>query len=577
MHQKRECAFQVFLSPADNIDKDVKKIMDIQHVLNQPLTTPSAGKPVIPNPLLPNQNQQNPQLPLPPAEQGAGNQEASGTQTPSDGALAELGEAMEEIRAGEMILDAALAREAEAAKYQKQQDRAELESTKEQNRTGSGSETADERIMNRKLEQMFYWKYDPRLSATANFSQIQNIFQELMKEILSDYKGTLQLQLMAQLDALTLNAIQQLVNSNFQTLLDFLGQYGQPSSADALINGLFEQMAERKPLPSPEGSTSFGSTGSQAQNTAQKGTGGRQMTQGIIYQRDAKARINSQYQTYVGRSEQNGTRAAEVLQRGGYLTSGKTFTLSDLKQAQTFIQYLNQTQAPIEPSKLPYTSEEYLGFSAGMSSLKAQTFIEQAGLNDGTASALKYAMGTYAQEYFLQNNQSLKQMPEYQHKSSAPGFQADSFQKIYRYVVDAYGQKQDAQSAAQAGLKRSLESFYGKQADPAYQNITRYRPDIGFFSRTPAEDLKKELINGWRAVCKDWNGFLQYAQFTKDKAVRFDYTLSRDLYLPFLMSQEESSHSGKNKKKKTLQFMLRLGILVVGIIICLFIMALFAP
>lgn len=550
--------------------------MDIQNALNH-IVNQNTVKPTLPNPLPPNQGAQKPPAVPSPDNPGANSQETDGANAPSEGALTELGAALEEIRAGEMILDAALAREAEAAKYQKQQDRAELESTKERDRTGSGENPADERIMNRKLEEMFYWKHDARLSASANLSQIQNIFQELMKEILSDYKGSLQLQLMAQLDTLTMNAIRQLVDSNFQTLLDFLGQYGRPNSGEALVNGLFENMAERKPLPQQEGRSAFGGTASFSQNPAQKGTGGRQMSQGIIYQRDAKARINSQYQTYVGRSEQSGTRTAEVLQRGGYLTSGKTFTLQDLRQAQTFIRYLTQTQAPVETAKLPYTSEERLGFSAGMSSLKAQTFIEQTNLGDGTASALKYAMGTYAQEYFFQSNQNLKQTPEYRDKSTSPAYQADSFQKVYRYVVDSYGQKQDAQDAALAGLKKSLESFYAKQADPAYQNISRYRPDIGFFSCSPAEDLKKELINGWKAVCKDWNDFLQYAQLTKDKSIRFDYSLSRDYYLPFLMSQEESSRSGKVKKKKTLQFILRLGILVAGIILCLFIMALFAP
>ena len=153
--------------------------MDIQNTLNQHITTPNTGKPVLPNPLLPNQD-----LLKPPASPsaGSGGQETNGTQAPADGALTELESAMEEIRAGEMILNAALAKEAEAAKYQKQQDRTELESTQERNRTDSGNDTADERIINQKLEKMLYWKLDSQLSATTNFSQIQNIFQELLKD-----------------------------------------------------------------------------------------------------------------------------------------------------------------------------------------------------------------------------------------------------------------------------------------------------------------------------------------------------------------------------------------------------------
>lgn len=535
--------------------------MDIKNTTNQHVITPNAGKPLIP---------------LSPSEQGTGTPGASVQGTPADGALAELEASLEEIRAGEIILNAALAREAEIAKYQKQEDRAELESTKEPDRTSEADDAANERIMNRKLLEMLHWKQDSHQSAAANFNQIQSIFQSLLNELLSDYRGTLQLQLMAQLDAFTLNAIRQLVSERFQELLDFLGQYGRPNSSEALINGLFQNMSERKPLTLSEGNSTFGKTGYAAQNMTQKGTG-QQLAQGIIYQKDSKARINTEYQNHVGRSERSGTKALEVIQRGGYLTGSKAFNLRDIRQAQNFIHYLNQNLPQIKSEKLPYTSEEYLGFSAGVSSLKAQTFIEQTGLSEGTASALKYAMGTFAQEYFFQNGQSLKQTPEFRDKGSCPAYQADSFQKIYRYMIDAYEQKHDAQSAALAGLKKSLESYYEKQTDPVYQNMNRYRSDIGFFSRSPINDWKNEIINGWKSICRDWNGFLQYTQLSKNRAVKFDYTLSRDYYMAFLMSQEKSPHHGKGRKKKTLQFVLRLGILVIGIILCLFLMALFTP
>lgn len=537
--------------------------MDIQNTIKQPVITP--------NPVPANQN---PLKPLTPSEQGTGNLAGSGQEVPVDSELAELEASLERIRAGEAILDAALAREEEIAKYQKQ-DRAELESTKEQEYTSPDEEAANERIMNRRLSEMLNWKYNSGTSLQSNFSQIQSLFQSLSKDILSDFTGSLQLQLMAQLDSFTLNAIRQLVSEHFQELLDFLGQYGRPNSEEALINGLFENISERKPLTSQNGSSSFGNTGFTAQSLEQKGTG-QKLTQGIIYQRDAKARINAQYQTSVGKSERSGMRTAEVLQRGGYLTGGKAFTLRDVRQAQSFIQYLNQSLPQMKSEKLPYTSEEYLGFSAGMSSLKAQTFIGQAGLGEGTASALKYAMGVHAQEYFFQNAQALKQTPEYGDQSKNPAYQADSFQKIYRYMIDSYNKNHDAQSAALAGLKKSLESFYEKQTDPVYQNMNRYRSDIGFFTHSPIDNIKNEILNGWKTVCRDWNAFLQYVQLSKDKSIRLDYNLNRDYYMAFLMSQEKSPHAGKVRRKKTLQFVLRLGILVVGIIICLLLLALFS-
>ena len=143
-------------------------------------------------------------------------------------------------------------------------------------------------------------------------------------------------------------------------------------------------------------------------------------------------------------------------------------------------------------------------------------------------------------------------------------------------MIDSYNENHDPQTAALAGLKKSLESFYEKQTDPVYQNMNRYRSDIGFFTRSSIDNVKNEILNGWKAVCRDWNAFLQYTQLSKDRSLRLDYNLSRDYYIAFLMSQEKSPHSGKGRKKKTLQFVMRLAILVVGIIICLFLLALFS-
>ncbi len=204
----------------------------------------SAKQHIIP----PNPAALKPSSPVPPSEQGVKNPADSGQDAPVSSEFAELEAAVEQMRAGEMILNAALAKQAEIEKYQKQQDRAELESVKEREYETPDDEAANERIMDRKLSEMLHWKYNSGLSVENNFSQIQSIFQTLLKDILSNYSGNLQLELMAQLDAFTLNAIQQLVNGRFQELLDFLGQYGRPESEAMLVNGLFENMSGRKPL-----------------------------------------------------------------------------------------------------------------------------------------------------------------------------------------------------------------------------------------------------------------------------------------------------------------------------------------
>lgn len=464
---------------------------------------------------------------------------------------------LEKLQAGQAILDSTAENIKENTETQKETDRAELESKNEPEQ--QSKQTVDDRIW----DSLQRWRPVSGLSVEKNLNQIQDIFQSLLKEIMSNYDGTLQLSLLAQLDTYTMNALQQLMNERFQELLTFMQQYGRPTDPQSMANGLFEDISGRRPLTNLNAGTSAGGMTFTMQNSAGKLFSG-ETSQGMIYQKDSRSvRINESYQNSVGKSERSGPQAAIFLQRGGYYNGTKAFSPYDIKQSQSFVQYLKENFPGLEPGKAAYTSEEYLGVSAGILSLKTLTFAAQKGLSPEAAAALKYAVNTYIQEHFMQNSQNLRQVSGAGSYGASGSLQADDFQKIYRYIVNSYNEKNDAQAAVLNGLQKAYESFSAKQTSPVWQLIARYAPDLGFFSRTPVSDLEKELSNGWRAICKDWNDFLQYAQIAKEKSQRFDYIQNREYYLASLLASERSASNRSEKKQNILQNMTKWGIALV--------------
>lgn len=471
----------------------------------------------------------------------------------------------EQLKAGQ-VPDDAMEDIKNNQEIQKGTDRAELESTTE------SKEPPVKETNERMWDEIVNWKPGLSVPFEKNLSQIQDIFQSLAKEILSDYQGSQQFALLSQLDAFAMDALQQLMDQQLQELLDFLRQYGSPDVQQKLMDALFENIAGRKSLSAFNPSSAGGAF-------AMFGTDGKtasgQSSQGIIYQKDSRSvRINENYQSSVGKAEKSEGQVLSFLQRAGYYSGIKAFTANDVEKFQSFIRYLKQNFLGTSPEKVVRTSEEYLGVSAGILSLKSQVFSSGNGLSPETASALKYAINTYIQEHFLQASQSLRQTSVSGRNGTAPPFQADDFQKIYRFITNSYAEKKDAQSAVLNGLQKAFERFSQKQADPAYQVMARYAPELGFFSRTAISSLEKEMWNGWQAICKDWNAFLRYAEISKDKSQNFDYIKNRDYYMVGLLAAERELPNQKEKKSSFFHNLTRWGIaiFIIGIIIFLLIM-----
>lgn len=491
------------------------------------------------------------------SSQGSGVQGAgSAPGAPSEQLSSEEAAKLEQLEASQAILDMALENVKKSAEMQKETDRAELESKK------GPEEYADRKVDERFWDSLLQWRPSSGVSLEKSLNQIQNIYRQLLGEIMSNYQGTQQLSLLSQLDTYTMDALQQLINERFQELSEFLEQYGRPTDQQKMADGLFEDIAGRKPLTNMNTGSGSGGLTLAMQSTSGKASSG-QFSQGLIYQKDSRSiRINESYQSSVGKSERSGTQAAAFLQRGGYYNGTKAFTPNDVRQIQNFVQYLKQNFTGTSPGKAAYTSEEYLGVSSGILSLKSQTFAAQTGLSQEAAASLKYAINTYVQEYFMQNSQNLRQASVSGRQGTFMPFQADDFQKVYRYIINTYNEKRDAQTAVLNGLQKAYENFSEKQADPVWQLVARYAPGLGFFSRIPIADLEKEMQNGWKMICKDWNEFLQYAQITKDKSQRFDYLQNKDYYLASLLASQRGVSEHKRKKGDFFRRLTRWGIAI---------------
>ncbi len=218
---------------------------------------------------------------------------------------------LEQLKAGQTLLDDALENVKNSQETQKETDRAELESKSETEQPPA--KTVDERMW----DDLARWRPSSGISVEKNLSQIQDIFRQLAKEIMSGYQGAQQLALLSQLDTLTMDALQQLMDQQLQELLKFLMQYGRPDSLQKLADTLFENIAGRKSL------TAFGS-GSAGSSFPSAGADGKtasgQSSQGIIYQKDSRSvRIDEDYQTSVGKAEKSGTQVLSI--------SGAVFTV----------------------------------------------------------------------------------------------------------------------------------------------------------------------------------------------------------------------------------------------------------
>ncbi len=479
-------------------------------------------------------------------------------------------------KAAQAVLEMSLKQTEMLEEPEKKTDHTELEPRKQTD--SKAEQVIDEKIW----DMLLNWQFNSQLTFSENFSQIQEMFKLLLEQILNNCEGTMQLQMLSQLDKMTLAAISQFLNKSSEELVEFLNQYSSPNIEKELVSGLFTNAFGRRPLQLPGSRAGKSPSPLSGEAETAKAYG----RQGIIYQKDARGiRMDENYQTHVLKSEKNeahaGLKALEYLktqpQESSKNTAGnRIFTLEDVKQANAYVSYLNQNPLKIESEKLPFTSEEYIGFSAGVLSVKTQSFTSGKGLGQGMASVLESAIDSYARQYFLGNSQALRQTSSFRDKNSCPQFQADAIQKVYRFTIKEYQEKKNVQASLLKSLQKAFASFQEKQRSPVYNEMDRYRSNIGFFSRSVIDNTLEDLWLGWNAVSKNWNEFLQYMQMMADKSLCLDYPQDRNFILMNLLSQMIEPY-GRGTRKPTVQNMVRWGaalLLLGGCVVILILLAL---
>ncbi len=420
------------------------------------------------------------------------------------------------------------------------------------------------------------WLPDENLTTQENINRLMEIFFSLQTEILSSCTGTEQARAAVYLDELTLDGMNRLFQESYQELYNFLEQYGRPGSWSEMEEGMFGQIAGRLPLADSGLSGGWTQTGRYGQQKLADGAGGDyKRQQGVIYHRDFQGvQRNADYERYVSRLErsttQMGMKALEQarLQRMGQTggTGGnRCCTVSDVRQADRFVQYLNHKFLGIRKADLPDTSEEYIGFWAGTLSLKTQVFLKQARIGEGMASALKYAVDAYIKEYFLKNSQALKETAAFRDRESCPSYQAEEIQKTYHAVIEQYKETKNPQESLLKGLQNAYHHFRSKQGAQEYQGISRYAADRGFFSRAAAGSLEEEMWNGWKRLCLDWSQFAEFMSLTVTNDLRLDRALDRNRYLATVMAYGKTQAGENGRRFPRLSYRVAAGIVAAGV------------
>ncbi|MCI8455365.1 MAG: hypothetical protein HFE84_12260 [Lachnospiraceae bacterium] len=266
---------------------------------------------------------------------------------------------------------------------------------------------------------------------------------------------------------------------------------------------------------------------------AQARVAGNGVQMGGIYQRASSGgvQMDAAYQSSVRSVQKSlGEPGAAALKRLA-ASAGDGVSGSDLKKAQILVRDLKQNVFEISGAKLAYVNEEYLGFHAGVQSLKGQTLMDRMG--KAMASVMRYAMDGFIQNSMVKNSQSVRQAAVMQNRQANVSFQAEDVQRTYHFLLKAYEETGNAQSAVIKGFQKAMELFQAKQANPAFHGATRYGVERGFFPQTAAGT--DAAWAGWQGICKNWNQFLQDAGLWNTRNLRFDRIMDRNRYLAEIM------------------------------------------
>lgn len=281
------------------------------------------------------------------------------------------------------------------------------------------------------------------------------------------------------------------------------------------------------------GGTSLGAGRSGLSGGVHTRVAGNGLQAGGIYQRASAGgvRMDAAYQSSVKSAQKSlGEPGAAALKRLA-APAEDGVSGSDLKKAQILVRDLKQNAIMFSGTKLPYVNEEYLGFHAGVQSLKGQTLIDRMG--KAMASVMRYAMDGFIQSSMVKNSQGIRQAAMMQSRQANVSYQTEDVQRTYHFLLKAYEETGNAQSAVIKGFQKAMELFQAKQANPAFHGAARYGAERGFFPQTAAGT--DAAWAGWQGICKNWNQFLQDAGLWDTRNLRFDRVMDRNRYLAEIM------------------------------------------
>lgn len=401
-------------------------------------------------------------------------------------------------------------------------------------------------------KEILEWKPDSRKSLTENIQQLKEIFMALKSEILHYTSGDEWLLQMGKLENVLLQSLEKLIDVKIDSLLQFMGKYGQLDTVAMIKASLYQAVTgEKLTVKDAEKFLNFvdksqGNRGAEATvrqqrteikqterkdgtmqvltqgKTVDAGTKSVIAKEGMIYQHSGGTKVSvdngykvstDQFSKILMSPElQKDAVKTDVLfqiQKGSReeLITTKLVTLFDLERSSSFVKHMDKEGIPFAGISLAKSNEELVGVLTGMAALKTQVFSVYSGISDNMATVLRGAVDDLIAAYLFKAPFEIDEDIYYVRKDSKY-MNSKEILRIYNYILSIFNETKNPKEAIMKGLSLALEIFKGKQEEEEKNGQFSFRKN-GFFFGADGKKAYLDFKEGIREIKNNWNRFIK--------------------------------------------------------------------
>lgn len=362
----------------------------------------------------------------------------------------------------------------------------------------------------------------PGGSVPEELKQLLEIYEALLKAVLSHTSGMEQQVQLNRLDQALLRIIEKYCSGSLRDLDGFFMKFGGRDTTQTMRTSVFQSITGHAP----------------ASNEMEQPV--KPIEHGIIYQKEGDRQISASQsfhrqvqsdrkappdQRLIGHRDARKQAAVPGFERNGCFaqlsgSSAKLYSASDLQKAQKFASYIEHEGNLFEIGGLDANNEELLGLLSAVMSMKAQIYPGSTGIGTAMRVELETAVDKMIDSYLsirlrpsdtTVSDQEARAFQGVQKKQTSSG---QHIYKVYYHILELYRSEGRPKQAIFRGMQYALRLFMEKKGDDGFRQLARYSKDSGFFhahlgdggvAPRLREDL--ELEKGKKALERDWNRF----------------------------------------------------------------------